>query len=108
MRRYPSELRADLQRYYGINLDDVGETVGALHVAALVACLPLGSSVLSAIDQRNSFTETDWLLLGILNSLRNKPIDPFAIPKARRGRRMDAESMRRFLAMPRREVRDGD
>lgn len=77
------------------------------HAAALVACLPPGSSVLSAIDPRNRYTEGDWLLLGILNSLREKPVDPFA-PKSRATKSMDADELTRFLSKPRRRVQHGD
>lgn len=104
---YPNELRADLQRFYGVNLDEMGHGVSVAHVAALAACLPHGSLVLERIDPRTKYTETDWLLLGILNSLRDKPFDPF-VRKTARGASMSVEEMRDVLSRPRREVRDGE
>lgn len=40
MGAHEAELRADMQRYYGICLDDVGEACSWRHAAALCACLP--------------------------------------------------------------------
>ncbi len=107
-RNYPSELRADLQRYYGICLDAVGISVSVLHVAALVRCLPLGSCVLERLDPRARYTETDWLLLGILNSIRTKPINPFENQEKQKPVALSAERMGDLLSKPRKEVKDVD
>lgn len=107
-RRYPNELRADMQRIYGVNLDDMGRGVSVRHVAALAACLPCGSLTLERIDPRTKYTETDWLLLGILNSLRSEPFNPFEERARPRRASMGADEMRAWLSRPRREVSDGD
>lgn len=68
--RYPNELRADLQAFYGIDLDRAmaGEH-GASHVAALVSCLPPGSRVSVAVNPDNVWTLERQLLGLIFNAL---------------------------------------
>lgn len=97
-----------MQRYYGICLDAVGVSVSISHAAALARCLPLGSLVLERIDPRARYTETDWLLLGILNSIRTKPFDPFEMQERQGCMAMSAAEMTSLLSKPRKEVRDGD
>ena len=46
--RHPDALRADFQRYYGLNLDDMGEAFSFSHAAALCAWLPDDSAVYRA------------------------------------------------------------
>lgn len=41
----PSELRADLQQYYGLNLDGMGVDYSHAHAACLCAQLPAGARV---------------------------------------------------------------
>lgn len=111
MRRdHPNELRADLQRVYGVCLDDVGRGVSVRHAAALAACLPEGSLVLAKEDPRRGFTDAEWLLLGILNAVRTfggaEPLDPFG-ERAHRVS-LDAESYMERLSRPRKAVGDGD
>lgn len=68
-----------MQQYYGICLDDVkAGTVGVRHAAALASHLPLGSRTLARYNERLSFTNTDWLLLALLNSWHEEAIDPFS------------------------------
>lgn len=103
---YPNELRADLQRYYGVNLDHVGTLVSVAHVAALSACLPLGSLVLRKIEPKTTYTETEWLLLGILNRLGDKPYDPFAPQATSKHTSMSVEDMEAILSKPRQGVKN--
>lgn len=63
MGRYPDELRADLQQYYGICIDDVGTKFSVEHLACLAAQLPLQSRTLSAVDPDNC-----WDLSAILQA----------------------------------------
>lgn len=74
-------MRADLQRYYGLNLDRLGVEFGAFHAASCLSCLPLGSSLLSKIEPRYSWTSLEYLIHGILCSLAGKEI-PFPWEKA--------------------------
>lgn len=63
-------LRADLQRYYGIDLDAAmrGEH-SAAHIAALVAYLPSDCALRREYDKDAAWTLRDVLLASILNSL---------------------------------------
>ena len=64
------ELRADLQRVYGIDLDHAmaGEHTAA-HVAALAANLPPDSCVYSAEDDDRRWTRADVILADLRNTL---------------------------------------
>ena len=110
-REHPSELRADLQRVYGVCMDDVGRGVSVRHAAALAACLPEGSLVLAKDDPRRRFTDAEWLLLGILNAVRSfggaEPLDPFSGGGEARVA-LDAESYMERLSRPRKAVGHGD
>ena len=56
MRDYPSELRADFQQTYGLNLDGMGEEYSYIHAADLAAQLPSNSRTFVAIDPKNLWT----------------------------------------------------
>ena len=75
------------------------------HAAALSTCLPLGSLVLRKIEPKTTYTETEWLLLGILNRLSDKPYDPFAPKERTRQRAMSVAEMETILSKPRQEVK---
>lgn len=77
-------MRADLQRYYGLNLDRLGTDFSAFHAAACLSCLPLGSSLLSAIDGRANYTYGEYLLHSIMSMLAGKEI-PFPWDKKKTG-----------------------
>lgn len=68
------QVRADLQRYYGLNIDRIGEDFGAFHAAACLSCLPPGSALLREIDGRFAWTNGDFLLHGIAQMLAGKEI----------------------------------
>lgn len=72
--RYPAEAEADLQRYYGLNIQAMGRDFTALHAAACLSCLPLGSALLARLDPRAQWTVTDYMLHGILTALTGKEI----------------------------------
>lgn len=52
---HPDELRADFQRFYGLNLDDLGTGYRCMHAAALVAHMPADSALYAALayDEQN-------------------------------------------------------
>lgn len=54
----------------------MGKEFSAFHAASCLSCLPLGSSLLSKIDERYSYTNTDYLLHGVMCALAGKEI-PF-------------------------------
>lgn len=66
---HPVELRADLQMHYGLNLDRLGVDFDLWHAAACVSCLPLGSCLMSAFDERCSWTRSDLLAHMCLQAL---------------------------------------
>lgn len=90
-------------------MDDIGTSVTVRHAAALCACLPCGSMALAKIDPKSSWTNSDWMLLGILNSLREEPIDPFGeeTTKPKKNFTAPVSRMEELLNMPREEVSNG-
>ena len=67
--RYPTELRADMQRYYGIDIGRLGDGLSAWHVSACAAHLPPGSATLAAADPMLKWDFTQHLLFKILRML---------------------------------------
>lgn len=70
LHRHPCELRADFQRFYGLNLDDIGTAYSYLHAADLTACLPRESSTVRAESPALEWTDSEYLLWSIEYSLR--------------------------------------
>lgn len=66
------ELRADLQRYYGIDIDHAmrGEHTAA-HVAALVKCLPTDCMLFAARDVDASWSREQIILAEVRNILND-------------------------------------
>ena len=60
--QHPAELRADFQRYYGLNLDGMGSDYSVAHAADLAACLPRDSATMRAHDPLNEWTIEAQLL----------------------------------------------
>ena len=72
-RRHPTELRADMQRVYGVDMDEVARgSVSLEQASALAACLPHGSLCLAREDEVAGWSREQMLLLdgiiGILHS----------------------------------------
>lgn len=84
----------------------MGTLVSVAHVAALSVCLPLGSLVLRKIEPKTTYTETEWLLLGILNRLGDKPYDPFATSEKTKHLSMPVKDMEAILSKPRQGVKN--
>nr|DAF39960.1 MAG TPA: protein of unknown function (DUF5361) [Caudoviricetes sp.] len=120
----PDSLRADFQRFYGLDLDDVGHGIRCRRAADLAAHLPPEACVWRVLDPRMEWTVTDWLLAEIADNTGfnawTKTKDASranARWKGRitrpgdheRGRRadvnvMDVDTLRRMLDMPRGET----
>lgn len=103
-RAHPSELRADLQRYYGVSWDSVlSGAVSCEHAAALAANLPPGARCLACEDERLGWTTQELLLLCLVNSSRDKDhqINPFDHPDAKP---MDVGELEKYLSAPREAV----
>lgn len=69
LHRAPDRLRADMQRFYGLDLDQVGSTIRVRRAADLAANLPEQACVWSIIDERSAWTGDRWLLAQIADSV---------------------------------------
>lgn len=119
---HQDELRADLQRYYNIDLDHAerGEHA-AEHVAALVKCLPTDSLLFRAMNPDASWTRDQIILAEVRNILANlawgmsdpkkrgarpKPIGPSWMTRGRvrtlEARAMTVDELMAELGKPRR------
>ncbi len=67
---HPSELKADFQRYYGLNLDGMGSDYTFAHAADLAANLPRESCVMRAKDPTLIWGDVEYMLRSIEFSLR--------------------------------------
>lgn len=67
---HPDELRADFQRFYGLNLDGMGVEYTHAHAAALCACLPPDSAVTRAQNPAALWSDATYLLSAIEYDLR--------------------------------------
>ncbi|KFI50011.1 DUF5361 domain-containing protein [Bifidobacterium biavatii] len=114
-------LTADFQRYYGLDLDRLGHELTIHRAAALAANLPQEARVWAKLDPRLAWTDAQYLLADIRDSLdflawaktkaasktgarwkdrTPRPGDhmPSATPKAPS---MDVDELEAFLALPR-------
>lgn len=64
-------MRADLQRFYGLNLDRMGSEFSAYHAACCLANVPKGSALAAAIDPANEWDESGYLLAQIEFDIRS-------------------------------------
>lgn len=62
LRDHPSELRADFQQTYNLNLDSMGEEYTFLHAADLTTQLPSNSRTFVALNPDNLWTLEAQLL----------------------------------------------
>ena len=69
-RAKPDELRADMQQYYGLDMDGMGRDHSVMHYATCAAQLPLGSRTMSALNPDASWGWTERLLSLIEYDLR--------------------------------------
>lgn len=65
MVKRPCELRADFQRVYGLNIDEMGKSYSVHHAAELAAMLPSDSLVLKAESPALEWGETMYMLRNI-------------------------------------------
>lgn len=70
MRRYPDELRADFQQFYGLNVDDMGAAFTRLHAAALCAQLPRESRLVRAMDPAAEWGDSEYIAHAMEHTLR--------------------------------------
>lgn len=67
---HPDELRADLQQYYGINIDGMGVDYTHAHAAVLMRQLPLTSRLARIADPDSAWTDETHFLAAIEYDLR--------------------------------------
>ncbi len=67
---HEAELRADFQQFYGLCIDEIGDTFSISHAASLCEQLPRNSRLMMIIDPLNSWNDQMWLLAHMEFSLR--------------------------------------
>lgn len=65
---YPDVLRADLQRFYGLNLDDLGCVLRVRRAADLAANLPPEARIWGKLNSACSWSTEDYLLADIADA----------------------------------------
>jgi len=113
-------MRADFRQYYGCSADQVMRE-SIVEAADLVRMLPPGSRVMGALGDGCEWTQEDYLLANIANSLqtiiwmfsedgqknRNRP-EPIVPPSREESKpkpmAMPVDELAAFLARPRKEV----
>ncbi len=73
---YPDEVRADLQRYFGLNIEHMGTEFSCWQAAACLRCLPLGSALLAKVNPAAQYTRAELYLHGLLDAAAGKHL-PF-------------------------------
>lgn len=68
LRIAPDTLRADVQRFYGLNLDETGESIRVRRMADLVANLPDCALIWGKINPRAQWDATRQLLANIADN----------------------------------------
>ena len=69
-----TQVRADLQRYYRLNIERMGTDFSIWQAAACAAALPLGSTLMQAIEPKAMYTLSDFLMHRIGDILCGKHI----------------------------------
>lgn len=67
-------MRADLQRFYNLNLDEMGAAFSCSQAAACIVNLPLGSKLLARIDPRLSWSVAEHHLFAIMCAIAGEDL----------------------------------
>ena len=107
MEAAPDALRADLQRFYGLDMDEIGHTVRVRRAADLAANLPedaltwgTAKHLLATIADNTGFiawTKTKAAKQGEWRGAIERP----GFPRAANVQKLDPDNMLRILRMPR-------
>ncbi len=65
----PDKLRADIQHYYGLNLDELGYAVRVRRMADLAANLPEQARTWAALDAKAAWDTHTYLLANAVDAL---------------------------------------
>jgi hypothetical protein len=111
---YPDALRADLQQYYGIDIDAaMAGRHSAAHVAALVAGLPRGARLWATVEPDSAWTLEATVTAYVANILLRvfgkeghgwigpRAIQPKQDEQTNIGVEMDAAELMDYLSRPR-------
>ena len=74
IRDHPTEVRADLQRYYGLYLDKLGVEFSAVQAAACLVCLPAGSALMARLNPMMGFSPAEHYLHLLLSAIAGQEI----------------------------------
>lgn len=125
-RKHGGALRADFQRFYGLNLDGLGRSFAVLHAADLAAHLPPDSAVGRAMNPDHAWGVAEHLQALTVDALRllvwmqstdgsknrNRP-KPIPRPGVKQGKQrvgkkdllvLPVDEVKRRLALPRRSA----
>lgn len=91
-KRWPLQLRADFQQFYGLNIDEMGLAYGRRHAADLAVMLPRESRTVRAEHPELEWGEAEYLLAviadaardtcwGVLDSRRSSSNRPRPLPR---------------------------
>ena len=69
-KRYALELRADLQQFYGLNIDGLGKDFRISHAVDLTVMLPANARIRTAAEPATVWGWNEYLLADISYSLR--------------------------------------
>lgn len=114
LENHPTALRADFQRFYGLNLDGMGADYTVEHAAALAACLPRESATMREKRPELEWGETEYLLALIEYDIRcmswdgkgsrpkpmDTPADAMKTRKARPASRAELRHLADLLGIP--------
>ncbi|MDB1547735.1 DUF5361 domain-containing protein [Bifidobacterium adolescentis] len=116
MEAAPDALRADLQRFYGLDMDEIGYTVRVRRAADLAANLPEDALTWGRIDERATWGTAKHLLATIADNTgfiawtKTKAakqrewrgaIERPGFPRTANVQKLDPDNMLRILRMPR-------
>lgn len=107
-------MRADFQRFYGLDLDALGAEYTHEHAAALAAHLPYGSALCREVDPSQEWTPAEYLLARIEYGVRcslysgkgpkpkplSTPADRARRPCARMASRSEMKRVADILGIP--------
>ena len=68
--KFPDQLRADFQQYYGLNLDGMGIDYSYSHAASILRQLPSNSRIARAENPDAEWTDDTWFLAQIEYGVR--------------------------------------
>ncbi|TCD53772.1 hypothetical protein EJ419_07340 [Alloscardovia theropitheci] len=66
---HPDVVRADFQRFYGLNIDYLGDGLNIRRAADLAANLPLNASIWKVFDERATWSTEAYLLAEIADAV---------------------------------------